>query len=67
MGPVAPCLGQNAKEESGDRGPDFSTPEVAILKPIKSRALEFDTVFFRGLSMALPNREKKAMVVPLVL
>lgn len=49
VGPVAHCLVQNAKEESGDIGPDFSTPELAILKPTKSRALEFDAVFFRGL------------------
>lgn len=62
VGPVACCLAQNAEKDSGDVGPDFSTPELAVLKPAKSRTL--DSVFSRQHSkerepMACLTKRKK--------
>lgn len=59
MDPVAYCFTQNAEEESGAVTPAFSTPELAVLTPTESKALDFGTVLFRGLSKALPNSERK--------
>lgn len=53
------CLLAQSAEESGDIGPDLSTPELAIRKP--TRALEFTAVFIQGILSLWPllNREKK--------
>lgn len=57
---MARCLTQNADEESGDIGPDFSTPELAILKQTSPGHLNLILFFSRDfLWPCLTERKKR--------
>lgn len=60
VGPVARCPSQNARRERGNVAPDFSTPELAILKTSLGQLILI--LFFfspKGLSVVLTKREKQ--------
>lgn len=60
---VACCLAQNAKEDSGDIRPDFSTPELAVWNQLSPGHLNFILFFSRLLSMALPNKKSDGLPI----
>lgn len=71
VGRVACCPSQNARRERAKIPPDFSTPELAVLKTCPGQlnlTIQFLFSFFfpKGLSVVLPKRERKTVLVLLL-